>query len=91
MIEVFVLANTIIVLLFGACSLGYGSYHKDASMVVMGILIIVFEGILFFGAIETLHQPTAMDVYQRKTELMYTVKGSEVVDSVVVFKGEEKD
>ena len=30
--------------------------------------------------------PQAMDVYQGKTELEYTIRGGEIVDSVVVFK-----
>ena len=32
--------------------------------------------------------PTAMDVYQGKTEIQYTMKGSIKTDSTVVFKGE---
>lgn len=31
-------------------------------------------------------EPTAMDVYQGMTELEYTVKNGEIIDSVVVFK-----
>lgn len=34
--------------------------------------------------------PSAMDVYQGKTELKYSVVGKEKVDSVVVFKSEYK-
>lgn len=33
--------------------------------------------------------PSAMDVYQGKTELEYTIRGNEVVDSVVVYKAME--
>lgn len=33
--------------------------------------------------------PSAIDVYQGKTELEYTVRGNEVVDSVVVYKAME--
>ena len=34
--------------------------------------------------------PTAMDVYQGKTTLEYTIRDGEIIDSVVVFKEYEK-
>lgn len=40
--------------------------------------------------LEESYKPTAMDVYQGKTTLEYTVKDGVVTDSVVVFKDKEK-
>lgn len=45
------------------------------------ILILSF---IVFG--ESISKPTAMDVYQHKTELKKTFIGKEAVDSTVVFK-----
>ena len=39
---------------------------------------------IVFG--ESIFKPTAMDVYQHKTELKKTFIGKEAVDSTVVFK-----
>ena len=36
------------------------------------------------------YEPTAMDVYKGKTELKITYKGDVPVDSIVVFKNNEK-
>lgn len=36
------------------------------------------------------YEPTAMDVYKGKTELKITYKGDVPVDSIVVFKDNEK-
>ena len=50
------------------------------------VTCIVFAGI-FAGIIPTIKNiPTAMDVYQGKTEIQYTMKGSVKTDSIVVFK-----
>ena len=57
------------------------------------ILTLIFLGIVIGLSISTFlvnmtlrPKPTAMDVYQNKTELEYTIRGGKVVDSVVVFK-----
>ena len=44
--------------------------------------------ILLLGVLS--YKPTAMDVYQGKTTLEVTYKGDVPVDSVVVFKDNEK-
>jgi hypothetical protein len=50
------------------------------------VTCIVFAGI-FAGIIPTFKSiPTAMDVYQGKTEIQYTMKGSVKTDSIIVFK-----
>ena len=57
------------------------------------ILTLIFLGIvigLFISAmlvnITLTAKPTAMDVYQDKTTLEYTIRDGEIVDSVVVYK-----
>lgn len=52
-------------------------------------LFWLFWPILIFSTIafgERISKPTAMDVYQHKTELKKTFIGKEAVDSIVVFK-----
>ena len=52
------------------------------NLVAWGILALV-------GALVCLTEepkPTAMDVYQNKTTLQYTIQDSAAIDSVVVFK-----
>lgn len=54
--------------------------------VTLCVVSIVFAAILA-GIIPTVRNiPTAMDVYQGKTEIQYTMKGSIKTDSTVVFK-----
>jgi hypothetical protein len=45
-----------------------------------------FISILLLGANELVFTPTAMDVYEGKTELQYTIKNGEIVDSIAVYK-----
>lgn len=42
------------------------------------------------GVFITMHEPSAMDVYQGKATLEITYKDGVPVDSVVVFKNKEK-
>lgn len=62
---------------------------EHTGMTICGTLCvtcIVFGGV-FAGIIPTVKSiPTAMDVYQGKTEIQYTMKGSAKTDSIVVFK-----
>lgn len=55
------------------------------TLMFLGIVIGLFIGTMFVD-ISTTSQPTAMDVYRNKTELQYTIRGDEIIDSVVVFK-----
>lgn len=50
---------------------------------ITGILLLIFSCLL---AAYFQNTPTAMDVYQGKTTLQYTVVDGQNVDSVVVFK-----
>jgi hypothetical protein len=57
---------------------------KDYTMFLFFFFHLLF--ILFYSAIGILGNISAMDVYEGKTELQYTIKNGEVVDSIVVFK-----
>jgi hypothetical protein len=46
--------------------------------------------ILIVGVNTSEPSPTALDVYQGKTTLEYTIRDGEIIDSVVVFKEYEK-
>lgn len=45
-----------------------------------------FISILIFGVFDLTFTPTAMDVYKGKTELQYTIRNGEIVDSIAVYK-----
>lgn len=55
------------------------------TLIFLGIVIGLFISVMLVSMIMT-PEPTAMDVYRNKTELQYTIRGNEIVDSVVVFK-----
>jgi hypothetical protein len=53
------------------------------------VFIIIFLAIIEVGIIIDIikiPQPTAMDVYQGKTTLEYTIRDNVKIDSIVVFK-----
>jgi hypothetical protein len=52
--------------------------------IILSILMIV-EVVLLSEILEN-PRPTAMDVYQGKTTLEYTIRDSVKIDSIVVFK-----
>ena len=54
-------------------------------LIFLGFIIGVFISAMLVD-ISMTSKPTAMDVYQNKTELEYIIRGGEMVDSVVVFK-----
>lgn len=56
--------------------------------ILLGIVLLVF-GVIEIGIVSDIiaePKPKAMDVYQDKTTLEYTIRDGEVIDSVVVFK-----
>ena len=61
---------------------------------VTALFLIISAAIAFIGwmgyQIGTANKPTAMDVYQGKTTLEITYKDSVAIDSVVVFKNEDR-
>ena len=62
---------------------------EHAGFTICGTLCvtcIVFAGVFAGLRSYATDTPTAMDVYQGKTEIQYTMKGSVKTDSIVVFK-----
>lgn len=57
----------------------------DSGLIMGFIMSVVVEIILVANIIEG-PQPTAMDVYQNKTTLKYTVINGIKTDSIVIFK-----
>lgn len=55
------------------------------TLIFLGIVIGLFISVMLVD-ISMTSKPTAMDVYQNKTDLQYTIIGDEIIDSVVVFK-----
>lgn len=66
--------------------IGYGSSHKDPGMVGLGISLGFVVILLFWFSMEEYHEPKAIEVYQGKTTLEYTVKDGVKTDSIVVYK-----
>ena len=52
------------------------------------LVCLVFTGVFAGLRSHVTDTPTAMDVYQGKTEIQYTIKGDIKTDSIVVFREE---
>lgn len=55
------------------------------TLIFLGIVIGLFIS-TFLANMILVPKPTAIDVYQGKTTLEYTIRDGEIVDSVVVYK-----
>jgi hypothetical protein len=81
------LAVSFVILLFVVIvMIGYGSSDKEPGMVGVGVGLGFLVVLLFWFSVEEYHEPKAIEVYQGKTTLEYTVKDGAVTDSVVVYK-----
>ena len=69
-----------------ATLIGHGSYKKDHGEILTGTLLAIVLVISFPFAVSEYHQPKAIEVYQGKTTLEYTIKNNVKIDSVVVYK-----
>ncbi len=60
---------------------------NDNSGCAVFCIAVIFSilGVVIANEVRDKH-PQAMDVYQGKTTLEYTIRDGEIVDSVVVFK-----
>jgi membrane-bound ClpP family serine protease len=85
MIETLIIVG-LIILIIGIICLFAGLKGWDFLFGVIGAYMLS-GGIMMY---EESHKPTAIDVYQGKTTLEYTIKDGVVTDSVVVFKDKEK-
>ena len=79
--------ETILMISFFILFLGVAGVFIFKDKILFASSVTVFIYSLFIIMVITIKgEPSAMDVYQGKTELKYTVVGNEKVDSVVVFK-----
>ena len=77
--------STIICFLVFSCLIGYGVSHKEVGMAGTGIVGVIVMGFLFSFSVNKYHEPKAIEVYQGKTTLEYTIRDGVRVDSVVVY------
>ena len=81
------LGFSVTILIFVAIVLvGYGASHKEPGTVGVGISLGFVVILLFWFSVPEYHEPKAIEVYQGKTTLEYTVKDGVKTDSVVVYK-----
>lgn len=67
--------------------------HDNMDVGVFFGILVTLCFVIEIGIVSTIIEepkPTPMDVYQGKTTLEYTIRNGEVIDSVVVWKEEEK-
>ena len=87
---VYLIGSIIILLLVFGTFIGYGSSHKDPGLVGVGIAGGIITILLFAYSVSEYHEPKAIEVYQGKTTLEYTVKDGVKIDSVVVYRNINK-
>ena len=85
------LGFSVTILIFVAIVLvGYGASHKEPGTVGVGISLGFVAILLFWFSVEEYHEPKAIEVYQGKTTLEYTVKDGVKTDSIVVYRNGSK-
>lgn len=89
-IGIYLVASIIIILFVVIVLIGYGSSHKEPGTVGVGVGLGFLALFLFCFSVEEYHKPKAIEVYQGKTTLEYTVKDGVKVDSVVVYRNGSK-
>ena len=89
-IGIYLIFSAIVLITTFGTFIGHGTSHKDTVETTLGIIGVITFGITFSLAIGEYHEPKAIEVYQGKTILEYTVKDGVRTDSVVVYKDENK-
>ncbi len=77
----------LVVLINFISSNGHGNMDSG---VFSGVLVTLF-GVIEIGIVSNIikePKPKAMDVYRGKTTIEYTIRDGEIIDSVVVWKGD---
>ena len=82
-----IIISVVALLLFTYSFTGDGWQGVAGQLYVWCFLAVV----LIIGVNASEPTPTALDVYQGKTTLEYTIRDGEIIDSVVVFKECEKN
>lgn len=77
----------LIILINYISSNGYGNMDVGVFFGGLVVILCVIEIAIVNNITEKPH-PTPIDVYKGKTTLEYTVRDGEVIDSVVVWKGD---
>ena len=85
-IGIYLILSAIVLIIIFCTLIGHGTNHKDTVETTLGIIGAIIFGITFSLASGEYHKPKAIEVYQGKTILEYTVKNGVVIDSVVVYK-----
>ena len=75
----------VLIFLFGAL-IENGISKRKPGFIVLGIIGFISFLILYIPSSKEYNQPKAIDVYQGKTTLEYTMRDGVVIDSVVVYK-----
>lgn len=85
-LAIYLAASIVIILFVVLVLIGYGSLRKEPGIVGVGVGLGFLAILLFWSSVEKYHEPKAIEVYQGKTTLEYTVKDGVKVDSIVVYK-----
>lgn len=75
----------LVVVITAIDSNGNGKFDVGVFFGIILFILVSIEIVLLSSILED-PKPTAMDVYQGKTTLEYTIRDSVKIDSVVVFK-----
>ena len=86
MIEVYLGLSIVVLFITFGSLLGHGINKKETSEIIFGILGVIVFCVMFICAVIESYEPKAIEVYQGKTTLEYTVKDGVKTDSVVVYK-----
>jgi len=87
---VYLLFSAILIILVCATLMGHGSSNKNTPEIILGICLSFVFVVLFKEALSEYHEPKAIEVYQGRTVLEYTIRNDVVVDSAVVYEDENK-
>ena len=90
MLELYLVLSVIFLMTGFGSFIGHGMYNKVNSEIAFGFIGIFLFGILFVIGTNEYHEPKAIEVYQGKTILEYTVKDGVKTDSVVVYRNVNK-
>ena len=87
-IGIYLIFSAIVLNIIFGTLIGHGTSNKDTVEIALGIIGAITFVITFSLAIGEYHEPKAIEVYQGKTTLEYTMRDGVVIDSVVVYKDE---